>query len=348
MLRIFKTSPYQLWESGLMPFRIAVIGCGAIALSHHGPAYRRYAETHPETELAACCDVSAARAEDFRRQFGFHRAYTGWQQMVEETRPDALCLNVPPQHTAGLAGQILRLGIPLLLEKPPGISRAEVDGLITCAAQTGTPNQVAFNRRHMPLAAHLRAVLAAQFVPEEIHHIHYDFCRTGRADLDFSTTAIHGVDTARFLAGSDYAEVRLRYRPLPRYGPAVANILMDGVFQSGATAQLNFCPLSGLVIERAEVHAAGQAFFLRMPVWQGYDYPGELLHVKDGQTAGHVQGPELSGSGEETILNGFYNENAAFFDAVRQGLRPPGDIASGRQAVVIAEAMRERQEWVTF
>ena len=41
--------------------RIAVIGCGQIAFSHHGLAYRKYAAEHPGTILAACCDLDAER-----------------------------------------------------------------------------------------------------------------------------------------------------------------------------------------------------------------------------------------------------------------------------------------------
>ena len=331
-----------------MPFKIAVIGCGAIAFSHHGPAYQKYAAENPDTELTACCDLEEDRAQRFREQFGFQYACRDWQRMLDETRPDAVCLNVLPAQTASLTNQILRLGIPILLEKPPGMNRAEVDNMIRCAQETGTPNQVAFNRRYMPLLVHLRGMLAERFAPTEIHHIHYDFCRIGRTDADFSTTAIHGIDAARFIAGSDYTEVRLDYRYLPEFGPHVANIFMYCTFRSGATAQLNFCPVSGLVIERAEVHALGNTFFLHTPIWKGFDYPGLLLHVHNGQVAGQITGPELSGSLEDYVLNGFFQEDAAFFEDIRYGRKPANDIASGKQSVEIAQAVRERREKVVF
>ena len=34
----------------------------------------------------------------------------------------------------------------------------------------------------------------------------YDFFRINRKDADFSTTSIHGIDTLKFLVGSDYKE----------------------------------------------------------------------------------------------------------------------------------------------
>jgi predicted dehydrogenase len=331
-----------------MPFRIAVIGCGQIAFSHHGPAYQKYCLETPDTALAACCDLDETRAAAFRDAFGFARAYTDWEEMLERERPDAICLNVLPAQTGDLTCAILQAGVPLLLEKPPGMTAGEVDQMIECAYQTGTPNQVAFNRRFMPLLARLRQSLASRFASQEIHHIHYDFCRIGRTDPDFSTTAVHGIDAARFIAGADYAVVHFRYRELPEIGPSVANILMDCTFTSGATGQLNFCPVAGLVMERAEVHAPDHSYFLRTPIWKGFDYPGRLVHVEKGSIIEQIDGPDLTGSMEDFILNGFYQEDAAFFDAIRRNERPRDDIASGRQPVVIAQAIRERRAEVHF
>ncbi len=58
--------------------------------------------------------------------------------------------------TAALTCQILHMGIPVQLEKPPGLTVTEVDAMIAAADQTGTPNQVAFNRRYTPLLVRLR------------------------------------------------------------------------------------------------------------------------------------------------------------------------------------------------
>ena len=326
--------------------RIAVIGCGGIALSQHGPAYRKYALEHPDTELVACCDLISKRAEDFRQRFGFRQAYTNWQRMLLETQPEAVCLNVPPASTAELTQQILRLGYPLLLEKPPGMNRDEIEAMMRCARETGTPNQVAFNRRYMPLMARLKARLDERFTPNQIQYIHYNFCRVGRTDPDFSTTAIHGIDAVRFLAGADYASVQFSYQPLWGYEQQVVNIYLRCTLQSGAVAQISFCPVSGWVIERAEVYVAGHTFFLNTPIWKGYDFPGELVHVENGVVMDRISGSELSNSSEDFVLNGFYAEDETFFDAIRQGKRPAGDIQSGKQSVEIAQAIRERRETI--
>lgn len=331
-----------------MPFRIAVIGCGSISMGYHGPSYQKYAAEHEDTQLAACCDLDFDRGRLFCEKFGFNKAYTDWKEMLDWEKPDAVCLNVPPPLTPIFTIPILRMGYPLLLEKPPGLTEADVDEMIHVADETGTPNQVAFNRRYAPLVAHLRDILVQRFTPEQIQHICYDFCRIGRTDADFSTTAIHGIDAARFIVNSDYAVVNFHYREFPRAGPSVANIFMDCTFRSGATAQLSFLPLSGAVIERAQVHALDRIYFLNTPIWMGFDFPGSLLVVEKGMIIERLDGSQAASASEDFILNGFYQENQAFFEDIRNGRKPAGDIRSGRQPVIIAQALRERRPQVVF
>ena len=331
-----------------MPFRIAVIGCGSISMGYHGPSYQKYAAEHRDTELAACCDLDYDRGQLFCEKFGFKKNYTDWKDMLDRENPDSVCLNVPPPLTPVLTTQILRMGYPLLLEKPPGLTKTDVDEMIRVADETGTPNQVAFNRRYSPLIVYLKDILAQRFTPEQIQHISYDFFRIGRTDTDFSTTAIHGIDAARFIMNSDYAVVHFHYREFPQAGPSVANILMDCTFQTGTTARLNFFPLSGAVIERAQVHAQDSIFFLKTPIWAGFDFPGSLLVVEKGVIVEQVDGPQIAFGAEDFILNGFYQEDLAFFEDIRNGRRPTGDIRSGRQPVIIAQALRERRARVVF
>ena len=125
--------------------------------------------------------------------------------------------------------------------------------MIAAAEKSGLPNQVAFNRRYAPLVRELKNRLEASSRPEDIQNLRYDFFRINRRDADFATTAIHGIDTVRFLAGAPYRRVRFHYQPFPALGPTVANLFMDCEMTSGATAQINFCPVTGVIIERATV-----------------------------------------------------------------------------------------------
>src|SRR4051812_16750414 len=141
-----------------------MIGCGEHAGIAHGPAQKRYAAQHADVVLAACCDVDASRAERHRARFGFARAYTDIVTMLETERPDAAVLAVPVEWTLKLAALVFEAGVPLLLEKPPGRTVAEVDALIAAAGGDGrrpVPHQVAFNRRFTPVVQQARRRLDA-------------------------------------------------------------------------------------------------------------------------------------------------------------------------------------------
>ena len=144
--------------------------------------------------------------------------------------------------------------------------------------------------------------------------------RVERRDPDFSTTAIHGLDAVRYLAGCDYAEARFRYREMPELGRGVANILVDAVMASGATAHLAFCPVAGVLVERATAHAHGHSLFLHVPMWSGVDSPGPALALRRGAARRPTWRATRSADGTALFeLGGFYRETVAFLDALAAG-----------------------------
>ena len=129
--------------------RLCQVGCGEHARVAHGPSQARCARERGDLVLAGCSDLDAARAEAFRRDFGYGRAFTDAAAMLDAERPDAVVVVVPVEQTAAVGSMVLERGLPLLLEKPPGATVPEVDRLIAAAEAGGrpVPHQVAFNRR---------------------------------------------------------------------------------------------------------------------------------------------------------------------------------------------------------
>jgi myo-inositol 2-dehydrogenase/D-chiro-inositol 1-dehydrogenase len=321
--------------------RIVQIGCGEHARVAHGPSQARCARERGDLTLAACCDLDRERAESFRRDFGFARAFTDAAAMLDAERPDAVVVVVPVERTVATSTLVLERGIPLLLEKPPGETAAEVDRLIAAAEKGGrvVPHQVAFNRRFAPLVRELRRRIEEA---GPLQHLHYEMTRVERRDPDFSTTAIHGLDAVRYLAGCDYAEARFRYHELPELGKGVANILVDAVMASGATAHLAFCPVAGVLVERAVAHVHGRSLFLNVPMWSGVDAPGRLWHYQGGRLAAELGGDQVGDGTALFELGGFYRETAAFLDALLAGRAPSPGLRESRQSVAIAECIRHR------
>ncbi|MCL2060927.1 MAG: Gfo/Idh/MocA family oxidoreductase [Oscillospiraceae bacterium] len=325
-----------------MAFKICNIGCGGISGSCHGPSYVKYRAENPDTELAACCDLDNGKALEYSKRFGFARCYADFEQMLMAEKPDAVCVTVNEEYTAGVAAKVLDMGFAAFIEKPPGKNTAETRLLIEAAQRSGQINQVGYNRRYMPILVKLKEML---YAPHDLQFIRYDFYRVGRRDADFSDTAVHGIDAVRYIAGADYANVHFSYQPLPQYGENVQNIYMDCEMTSGARAQLSFCPVSGAVIERAAVHAKDNIWMANAPVWaDSYDKPGELLHIAGGKTASRISGAQLCGGSDEVyITNGFYNENKAFFDCVKAGHKSGCDLEQALSASLIKDCITNKE-----
>jgi predicted dehydrogenase len=322
--------------------KLCLIGCGEHARVAHGPAQARIAAQRRDISLAGCCDLDPVRADAFRRDFGFARSFTDALTMLDTEQPDAAVVAVPVEHTVEVASMVLERGIPLLLEKPPGTTVKEVDRL-RAAAENGrraVPHQVAFNRRFAPLVCELHRRIGTA---GPVQHLHYEMTRVDRRDSDFSTTAIHGLDAVRYIAGCDYAEARFRYRELPELGPGVANILVDAVMTSGATAHLAFCPVAGVLVERATVHSHGHTFFLNVPMWGGVDSPGRLCHFVGGVLAADLHGDQEGDGTALFELGGFYRETTAFLDDLAAGRAPSPSLRESRQSVEVAQLVRERR-----
>jgi len=328
--------------------KLCAIGCGAHAASSHGPAQALYAARHPGVLLAGCSDLDGERAARHRQRFGFARSYSDAWAMLEAERPDAVVLVVSLESTCAVASRVLEQGYPLLLEKPPGRTPAEVDLLVAAAEKGGraghtVPHQVAFNRRFVPLVREARRRVLALGDGVPLQHVHYEMTRVGRREPDFSTTAIHGIDAVRYLAASDYAEIRFRYQALPAAGPGVANVFLDAMMASGASAQLAFCPTAGAVVERAVAHGRDHTFYAYVPMWDAFDAPGRLQHVEKGERKRDAKGSELADSPEPFVHGGFYGEYVAFLDALRSGRPPSPGLREARQSVAVAECIRERK-----
>ncbi|MGE5126457.1 MAG: Gfo/Idh/MocA family oxidoreductase, partial [Betaproteobacteria bacterium] len=258
--------------------------------------------------------------------------------MLDAERPDAVVVVVPVERTVSVGSLVLERGVPLLLEKPPGKTVTDVDCLI--AAAGAVPHQVAFNRRFAPLVRELRRRIEER---GSLQHLHYEMTRVERRDPDFSTTAIHGLDAVRYLAGCDYAGARFRYHELPALGPGVANVLVDATMASGASAQLAFCPVAGVMVERATAHAHGHTWSLQVPMWSGVDSPGRLWHFADGRLLAELDGGQLGDGGALFELGGFYRETAEFLEALAAGRAPSPSLREARQSVEIAQRIRERR-----
>lgn len=320
-----------------MPFNICLVGCGGIAVQGHGPMMMKYAAMREGVRLAACCDLAFDRAQAFAAAYGFSHAYSDLSKMMDEMKPDGVLLAVPVEHTAGLAVGILERRIPLLLEKPPGVTVDEGKRIAEAAVRAGVPASVAFNRRTMPLIEALKHELDGAH--SEIVSIGVEMCRAQRIEPDFSTTAIHEIDLARYLCGSDYSRAQFVYRTHNEAQPA-ADIFMLAQTESGAVVRVDILPMSGLLTERIAVRLHERSYYAELPIFSGADVPGKIVCYEGNKATKIIYGASDITPSE---ANGFLGEHTAFFDNVREGKEPGNSVSDCLQSLEVACCMRERQ-----
>jgi myo-inositol 2-dehydrogenase/D-chiro-inositol 1-dehydrogenase len=321
-----------------MSFKVCVIGCGDFAARVHGPAHAAYAASDSQVELTACCDLDRARAEVFASKFGYQRVYTDMEEMLERESPQAVAVLVAPQAAARVALAVMRRGIPLFLEKPPGITLEEVDALIAGAAQGRVVNQVAFNRRYMPLMLKAREIIDAGIAP--IQQVTYNMIRYQRDDPDFSVTAIHAIDAAMFLAGSPYRKVRLRFEGIDGLSASRSNVTIMAECESGVFVNIHIQPMAGYLSESFSVHGVS-ASLLGEVLGPGLSCDsGRLEHWVDDKCVGRFSDEGLTLSKR----TGIDDEFAAFCRTVRAGGVPTPALSQCRWQVRVMEALRNREE----
>ncbi len=319
-------------------FKICVIGCGNMSLKGHGPAMQKYAAEHADTCLAACCDVNEERAKDYAERFGFNKWYTDYVEMLDNEKPDAVSLVSPVHLTKPLSIDIMNRGYHVILEKPPGLNCDELKEMIETAKKAGVFVRTSFNRRYLPLVVKLKELLKGK----RIFNITYEMYRYSRDDLDFATTAIHAIDAAKSIVGSDYQHVDLFYKELPDIGEKVACYNLNCRFESGALGQIAIIPMGGTITERITVNTDNETYYVNLPIGNNMDSPGRLLCLRLDEVIHDISGEELVDTTQMFEVSGFYEENRGFFEMIRNGGPVSCDLESGMQSVELANRLRSR------
>ena len=320
-------------------FKICVIGCGGMANGGHGPAFKKYKEDYKDICLAACCDVDENKAKKYKEDFGFKKYYSNYEQMLEIEKPDVVSLIVPVHLTKSIAIDIMKKGFNIILEKPPGKDVDEIKEMIAQAEKSNVNVRVAFNRRYAPLLIKLKELIKES--REEITNITYQMYRHNRRESDFSTTAIHAIDTVKYIAEADYKKVDLSFQNRFDIGENVKNVYLECELEKNIHAHIDLVPLSGVQVERISLNTQNHTYFVHLPIQGCFDQPGELVHFKQKQLVEKIDGASLVDSKEYFEGAGFYNENRLFFEHIRNNNEITCDLASAIQSVELEDCVRK-------
>jgi predicted dehydrogenase len=241
---------------------VAFLGAGNYAKSVLLPALANAGPLRRRTLVAA----TGASARHTASRFDFDECGTDPEAVLAD--PSVRLVFVATRHDshAALAERALRAGKAVWLEKPVGLTRDEVDGVLAAARETGGFLAVGYNRRFSPHARAIRTAFAGRSGPLALHYtvaagpvpggtwITDPVAGGGRIIGE----ACHFVDLCAFLVGAP--PVRVFAQNLGRDPELDDSLVAQLGFADGSCATLHYLAnASGeLPKERFEVSGAGR------------------------------------------------------------------------------------------
>jgi|APFre7841882724_1041349.scaffolds.fasta_scaffold02665_7 predicted dehydrogenase len=224
--------------------RVACAGAGYFSQFQY-LAWRNIAEV----EVVALSNRDQVRGVATAERFGVPRVFADFAMMLDEVRPDLVdIITPPPTHRAFVSAAVER-GIPTICQKPFGTDYADAVAVTGAAEQAGVPLVVHENYRWEPWYREAKRLIDEGRLGA-LHSVAFRL-RPGDGQgpaaylnrqpyfrtmprLLVMETAIHWIDTFRFLMG----EVHAVYARLRRMNPVIAGedagyIVLD--FKNGST-----------------------------------------------------------------------------------------------------------------
>jgi predicted dehydrogenase len=189
-----------------------IIGCGLIGK-------KRLAGMPAGSRLAVACDTNLARAEELVKLANTGRALADFKQAVADSQVDAVIVATINSALADVSAAAIRAGKHVFVEKPAGVSVAQVDELIRLAKKQGVCVRVGFNHRFHPAFRKAREIWSSG-VMGELMFVRARYGHGGRVGYDQEWRAnpklsgggelidqgIHLIDLAGWFLG-DFAKV---------------------------------------------------------------------------------------------------------------------------------------------
>jgi myo-inositol 2-dehydrogenase/D-chiro-inositol 1-dehydrogenase len=187
----------------MAPFRLGLIGAGRMGRTH-----LRALAGSQRVAVTAIAEVS----EQTRRQVDAPGAdlYPGLAEMLDSAAVDGVLIVVPSDQHLPVITEVAARGLPILCEKPCGLTVGQTRAAAETAAAAGVPFQVAYWRRYVPALRALRDRIAAG----DLGEVHLVTCyqwdeqppsaafraHSGGILVDMG---VHEFDQLRWLTGQD-------------------------------------------------------------------------------------------------------------------------------------------------
>ena len=241
--------------SGSQTLRVGLVGTSWWAEAMYLPALA----DHPIGRITALCGRDPDRTADVAGRWEIPQHFTDWEIMLDKGEVDAVIVASPNESHYEITMAALDRRLPVLCEKPLGMTSAEAAEMADVASRNGVVTMVPFTYRFMPTNQFVKSLITAGYVGEPYqlsmryfagyarntaYAWRFDEAKAGSGIL--GDLGSHWLDMARWFLGevSSVSASRNSFVPKgPRpdgtgYTQTEDSAVILARFQSGATATL--------------------------------------------------------------------------------------------------------------
>jgi len=203
-----------------MCYKAAVIGCGRIGSILEDDTLREHPCTHAgaldacdRVEIVAGCDIEQEKIENFGKKWGVNRLYTDYGQLLENEKPEILCIASWSHTHSDMVLRAVDSGVrAILCEKPIALSLSDAKNMVDVCKNAGVVLSINHERRWDATYIKVRDMLACGEIGElrtiignvltgspVIKESEADYRKIGGGPLLHDGT--HLFDIMRFIAG---------------------------------------------------------------------------------------------------------------------------------------------------
>ncbi len=252
-----------------------------------------------------------ATAEAAAKAFGFGMASTDETDIFDNPEIDAVLIATRHDSHAELTARALAAGKSVLVEKPLGLDRNDINKVIEARNSSTAFFQIGFNRRFAPLAIKAREHLAATAGPGFVLMRINAGASTPDSWINDSVEGggrilgevCHFIDLARFLVGSPINSVQAT-------ATTAEDMSLTLRFDGGSLATIAYTALGDSMYSKELIEAyAG----------------GSVISLDDFRSLKIVADGKVLNSSRKTQDKGFRDQLRNFFAAVKGKAPPPVD-----------------------
>jgi predicted dehydrogenase len=163
----------------MAPLKVAVAGVGSFTQRVLIPGLIAC----PDSEVVAVFGPTREKTERLAQERGIPSAFTDFEQMLEEARPEAVVVATPNDVHAPMALAAIRRGLHVFCEKPLGLTVAEAEEMTRAAKEAGVRTAVNFTYRSTNPMRHVQRLLGQGRLGTPFH-FNVSFWQNVRAQPD--------------------------------------------------------------------------------------------------------------------------------------------------------------------